>query len=136
MRRSCGKGRCVPGDPLRADSTSLLKLHWQAATLLARLQSSGVAGTLTFNELRVIHALTTHEPATATKLCVVLCIDAGYLSRIVRRLTALRMVKPGARGRDADSRNKPLAATRSGRRALAHYERNVLQRLRGMATEE
>ena len=132
MRLQPGRRRVREGAQ-SVDAALILKLHWDVATLLAKLQHSGAVGGFTFSELRVIHALATHGPAPATALCARLCIDAGYLSRIVRRLIGCGMVRSGVAGPDADARCRPLAATSAGRRQLARYERDASRCLQGLS---
>lgn len=71
-------------------------------------------------EVRVLYE-TVHQPGrTAADLGRVLAIDAGYLSRILRRFVARGLVKRGVHASDA--RSSTLAATAKGKKALAPLE--------------
>jgi DNA-binding MarR family transcriptional regulator/GNAT superfamily N-acetyltransferase len=74
-------------------------------------------------EVRVLYEIV-HQPGlTAADLGRVLAIDAGYLSRILRRFVAQGLVKRGVHASDA--RSSTLAATAKGGRALAPLERGA-----------
>lgn len=72
-------------------------------------------------EVRVLYEIV-HQPGqTAAGLGRVLAIDAGYLSRLLRRLVAQGLVRRSANAGDA--RSSTLAATAKGKRALAPLEK-------------
>jgi DNA-binding MarR family transcriptional regulator/N-acetylglutamate synthase-like GNAT family acetyltransferase len=72
-------------------------------------------------EARVIYELAQREGATASALCRDLDLDAGYLSRILRRFEQRRLIirAPSA----ADGRQSLLALTKTGRNAFARLDR-------------
>jgi DNA-binding MarR family transcriptional regulator/GNAT superfamily N-acetyltransferase len=68
-------------------------------------------------EVRVLYELAHRSSVTASDLASDLELDAGYLSRILKRFEAHRYLirKPG----DMDARRRTLSLTTSGRRAFA-----------------
>ncbi|RMF39809.1 MAG: GNAT family N-acetyltransferase [Alphaproteobacteria bacterium] len=71
-------------------------------------------------EARVLYELAHGNGPTAAELAVVLGLDAGYLSRILRRLEERGLI---ARHRSArDRRQAELSLTRSGRAAFADID--------------
>jgi DNA-binding MarR family transcriptional regulator len=88
----------------------------QLGLLDERLLGSGFSLT----EVRVLYEIV-HQPGqTAAGLGRALAIDAGYLSRLLRRLVTRGLVKRGAHASDA--RSSTLAATAKGHKALAPLE--------------
>lgn len=75
----------------------------------------------TLTEGRVLYELAHRENPTATEIARELSLDAGYLSRLLKKLERQGHL---ARGRDAqDGRQRPLRLTRSGRRIFAGLDR-------------
>jgi DNA-binding MarR family transcriptional regulator/GNAT superfamily N-acetyltransferase len=72
-------------------------------------------------EVRVLFEVTHQQGLTAADLRRELAIDAGYLSRILRRFVAQGLVKRSLHATDA--RSSTLAVTAKGRQALAPLER-------------
>lgn len=68
-------------------------------------------------EARVIYELAHCTEATAAELCRVLAIDAGYISRILRRFLNRGLVKQ--RRSEVDGRQLMISLTESGRDAFA-----------------
>ncbi len=74
-------------------------------------------------EVRVLYEIV-HQPGrTAADLGRTLAIDAGYLSRILRRFVAQGLIRRGVHASDA--RSSTLAATAKGSRALIPLERSA-----------
>lgn len=88
-------------------------------------------------EARVIWELAQRERATATEVGGDLGLDAGYMSRIVRRLSARGIV---SRVRsEADGRRQELSLTEAGRAAFARLNaasRTEIEALLGGLAEE
>ena len=83
------------------------RFYTQRLGLLDReLMSSG----FTLSEARVLWELAQRAPLTASRLCRDLGLDAGYLSRLVRRLRAAGMVREQASREDARTRWLSLTA--------------------------
>ncbi len=72
-------------------------------------------------EVRVLYELAHRDGETAGVLAQDLGLDPGYLSRILQRFVRDGLVRRGT-ARD-DARQRPLAITAEGRRALAPLER-------------
>jgi len=74
-------------------------------------------------EMRVLYELARRRSASASDLCRDLGLDAGYLSRILRRFEALKLIGR-APARD-DARRSVLGLTPAGRRAFAPLNRRA-----------
>lgn len=70
---------------------------------------------LTLPEARVLYEVATRAPVLASDIGAALGIDAGYLSRIVRRFLARGLI---ARERGTDARERPIVLTAAGRAAF------------------
>jgi DNA-binding MarR family transcriptional regulator/GNAT superfamily N-acetyltransferase len=74
-------------------------------------------------ESRLLYELARTPGRTASALAGDLCLDAGYLSRLLSRLRASGLVK--AQRAQSDGRQALLTLTAAGRRALATLERRA-----------
>jgi DNA-binding MarR family transcriptional regulator/GNAT superfamily N-acetyltransferase len=92
------------------------------AKQLALLQEQR-AGPLSRTEATLLHELARREQSTATALGEQLRLDAGYLSRMLRRLQTRHLV---ARSRSSrDGRESLLSLTRLGQKAVAELNRDA-----------
>ena len=87
---------------------------------LGLLDRELLASGFTLTESRLLWELARHAPLTASRLCRDLGLDAGYLSRVLRRLRAAGLVREQSSRKDA--RAHWLSLTAKGRRALAQLE--------------
>jgi len=71
---------------------------------------------LSLTEARLFYEIATRDAPLATELQAELGLDAGYVSRILRRLEGKGWI---ARGRGADARRRPIGLTEAGRDAFA-----------------
>lgn len=71
---------------------------------------------LSLTEARLLYEIANREGALATELQAELGLDAGYVSRILRRFESRGWI---IRGRGADARRRPIALTKPGRAAFA-----------------
>ena len=67
-------------------------------------------------EVRVLYELAHHGPCTGVTLARALNLDAGYLSRLLRRFTAKQWIAKQASA--ADARVQDISLTAEGRRAF------------------
>ena len=77
-------------------------------------------GGFSLTEVRVLYEITHRQGVSAADLRRDLAIDAGYLSRILRRFVAQGLVKRSLHATDA--RSSTLTATAKGKKALAPLE--------------
>ena len=87
---------------------------------LGLLERELLASGLTLTESRVLWELAQNAPLTASRLCRDLGLDAGYLSRVLRRLRAAGLVRAQASREDA--RAHWLSLTTKGRRVFAQLD--------------
>src|SRR5437763_1807739 len=89
-------------------------------------------------EVRVLYELAHRDRPTATDLCSDLGLDAGYLSRMLRRFEKLRLVAVAKS--PADGRTRLLSLTPRGRAVFAPLDRrsseDVAALLAGMAEDD
>ena len=85
------------------------------------LQENLLDSAFSLSEVRVLYELAHRERPTATDLCRDLGLDAGYLSRILRRFGKLRLL--AAAVSPDDGRVRFLSLTPKGRAVLAPLER-------------
>lgn len=85
------------------------------------LDQSFLGSPFTLTEVRVLYELAHHDNPTATQIAQELSLDAGYLSRLLKKFE-----KQGhlIRGRDSqDARQRPLRLTKAGRRVFGGLDR-------------
>jgi DNA-binding MarR family transcriptional regulator/GNAT superfamily N-acetyltransferase len=81
-------------------------------------------------EMRVLYELAHRDGVSASDLAAELGLDAGYLSRILGRFEARRLIaRAGAAG---DARRATVRLTARGRRSFAPYERKTRQGIGAM----
>ena len=96
------------------------------------LQEGLLESPFSLTEARVLYELAQREGATASGLCRELGLDAGYLSRILRRFEKERLI---ARTRSAaDGRQSLLALTEAGRAAFATLDRRSREEIATLLT--
>jgi DNA-binding MarR family transcriptional regulator/GNAT superfamily N-acetyltransferase len=83
---------------------------------LGALGAHYLGSDLSLTEARLLYEIATREAPLAAALQAELGLDAGYVSRILRRFEAKGWI---ARGRGADARRRPISLTEAGRRAFA-----------------
>src|SRR5436305_5050734 len=71
---------------------------------------------LSLAEARLLYEIANREAPLAAELQAELGLDAGYVSRILRRFQAEGWI---TRGRGADARRRPISLTEAGRRLFA-----------------
>jgi DNA-binding MarR family transcriptional regulator/GNAT superfamily N-acetyltransferase len=81
-------------------------------------------------EARILYELAQRDDATASGLCRDLGLDAGYLSRILRRFRTERLVARKASA--ADGRQSLLALTAAGRTAFAELNQRSRDEVGGL----
>ena len=76
------------------------------------LQAHYMGSDLSLAEARILYEIATREAPLAAELQAELDLDAGYVSRILRRFEALGWIE---RGRGEDARRRPISLTVEGR---------------------
>jgi DNA-binding MarR family transcriptional regulator/N-acetylglutamate synthase-like GNAT family acetyltransferase len=84
------------------------------------LQGAWLDSPFSLTEARVLYELKQRAGTTASEIARELGIDAGYLSRILRRFQKLRLIKKETS--PADARQSFLTLTEHGRKAFAPLE--------------
>jgi DNA-binding MarR family transcriptional regulator/GNAT superfamily N-acetyltransferase len=85
------------------------------------LDQSFLGSPFTLTEVRVLYELAHRDSPTATEIARELSLDAGYLSRLLKKLERQGHL---VRGRDAeDARQRPVRLTKSGRRVFDGLDR-------------
>jgi DNA-binding MarR family transcriptional regulator/GNAT superfamily N-acetyltransferase len=84
------------------------------------LQGAWLDSPFSLTEARVLYELKQRSGTTATEIGRELGLDAGYLSRILRRFQKLRLIKKETS--PADARQSFLTLTEHGRKAFAPLE--------------
>lgn len=77
---------------------------------------------LSLAEARLLYEIAHREALTASELQAELGLDAGYVSRLLRRLQARGWI---SRGRGKDARRRPIAITPAGRAAFGALDRRT-----------
>jgi len=104
--------------PAAADPVPALRRFSRFYTRQLGLLDEGLhAGGCTLAEVRVLYELAQRDGVGAAELARELALDAGYLSRILRRFKTRGLVRSSAHAGDA--RRRSLALTAKGRRAFA-----------------
>lgn len=83
------------------------------------LNASFLASDMTLPEARLLYEIAMREPVVAGTICSELGIDAGYLSRTLRRFAGRGWIR---RNRGSDGRERPVALTPEGRVAFENLD--------------
>lgn len=85
-------------------------------TRLGLLRKRHLDGEFSLTEARILFEIGSHPQMTASALRIKLCLDAGYLSRLLAHLTRRGLVRQ--RHSPTDGREKLLSLSRSGEKKL------------------
>ncbi|MBS0319734.1 MAG: GNAT family N-acetyltransferase [Proteobacteria bacterium] len=107
--------------PLAADVAAVRAFNRFYTHRIGVLKDGLAGSAFTLTEARVLYEIATRNDATAGAIGAALGLDAGYLSRILRRFETGRLVTrvPDTR----DRRARRLALTSRGRRAFGDVDR-------------
>lgn len=119
--RSAGAVRSPPPPGSRNAADAIRDFNRFYTRQIGLLDQGFLGSAFTLTEVRVLYELAHRENPTATEIARELSLDAGYLSRLLRKLERRGHL---ARGRDAqDARQRPLRLTRTGRRIFDGLDR-------------
>ena len=121
-----------PPEPAEIDSAIASFRHFNRfyTRLLGLFGNSYVSSHFSLTEGRVLFELAARGKGRATDLAANLSLDAGYLSRILRKFEDGGLI---SRSRSAaDARNALLHLTRKGRAAFADLDRRSAEQARGV----
>ncbi|MES3033677.1 MAG: bifunctional helix-turn-helix transcriptional regulator/GNAT family N-acetyltransferase [Gemmatimonadota bacterium] len=106
--------------PLDQKIAALRRFTRFFAQQLGALEAGPAGSPYSATEVRVLTEMAQYEQRTVTALSRSLGLDAGYLSRVLRRLETTGIVAraPGA----TDSRQQPMALTEAGRTEVTTLE--------------
>jgi DNA-binding MarR family transcriptional regulator len=96
------------------------------AQRLGALEAGPAGSSYSATEVRVLSELAQYDERTVTALSRSLGLDAGYLSRVIRRLETTGVVSKSASS--ADNRQQPLALTAQGQAEVRTIEAITLSR--------
>jgi DNA-binding MarR family transcriptional regulator/GNAT superfamily N-acetyltransferase len=111
----------VPHAPTHPNVAALRRFSRFYTRQLGLLDEQLLGSGFSLTEVRVLYEIVHRPGITAADLGRVLAVDAGYLSRILRRFVAQGLVERGVHATDARSRT--LAPTAKGKKVLAPLER-------------
>ena len=94
------------------------------------LQSAWLDSPFSLTEARVLYELKQRAGTTATEIARELGLDAGYLSRILRRFQKLRLIRKETSA--ADARQSFLSLTEHGRKTFAPLEARTIRQVSAM----
>jgi DNA-binding MarR family transcriptional regulator len=86
------------------------------------LEASFMGSGFSLAEARILYEIGERASALASDIQTDMGLDAGYLSRLVRRLEGRGLIE---RGRGKDGRQRPMTLTPAGRDALARIDAKV-----------
>lgn len=95
---------------------------------LGLLDEHHLASEFTLTEVRVLYELAHRGPCSATELARELALDAGYLSRILAKFGARKMLDK--QRAPADARQTLLSLSKTGRSVFAPLQRGAEQQLK------
>lgn len=127
--RPAGAARNPPSG--NRDATDAIRDFNRFYTRQIGLLDQGFLGSpFTLTEGRVLYELAHRDNPTATEIARELSLDAGYLSRLLKKLERQGLLD---RGRDAeDGRQRPLRLTHTGRRVFAGLDRASREQISAM----
>jgi len=99
---------------------SIRRFNRTYTTRLGLLRKSYLDGSFSLTEARILFEIGAAPGITAVRLCTLLDLDRGYISRTLASLTRRRLVKQTASKQDA--REKLLSLTAAGDKALARID--------------
>jgi DNA-binding MarR family transcriptional regulator/N-acetylglutamate synthase-like GNAT family acetyltransferase len=94
------------------------------------LQAGWLDSPFSLTEARVLYEIKVRDGATATAIARDLDLDAGYLSRILRRFQKLKLIRKDIP--PSDARQSLLSLTASGRKTFAPLEARTLRQVGAM----
>src|SRR5262245_5580964 len=97
---------------------------------LGVLQPGWLDSAFSLTEARVLYEINHRDRATATDIAHDLGLDAGYLSRILRRVHKAGLIRKDVS--QEDRRRSDLSMTRGGQRACARLEVRVKRQAGGL----
>ena len=97
---------------------------------IGALREGLLASSFSLAEARVLYELAQRGETSATELIRELDIDAGYLSRILRRFEHDRLIRRSTA--EADRRQSVVSITRSGRDAFAPLDQRAREQVRNL----
>ena len=117
--------------PVSADEIALVRAFNRDYTRRIGVLSEGMlASPYSLTEVRVMYELANREGITAAELAGDLNLDRGYLSRILKRFQARKLVTRQASREDA--RRQHLRLTPAGRQVFAPLNRRSQEQVRAM----
>ena len=129
--RTTGRKSLPSSNPIKPDPIDQVRRFNRFYTrTIGVLSESHLGGPHSLAELRVLYEIAHGERSTAAEIASELGLDAGYLSRILRRLERDGLV--ARRRSEEDARQSHLKLTRRGRTRFAALEDDSRAHVRGL----
>ncbi len=97
---------------------------------LGLLRRRHLDGDFALTEARILYEIGASSRMTASALCQILALDAGYISRLLSALTRRKLVRRSSS--EADGREKLLTLTATGSKAAAQLDRQSTTQIEKM----
>jgi DNA-binding MarR family transcriptional regulator/GNAT superfamily N-acetyltransferase len=96
---------------------------------LGLLRRRHLDGRFSLTEARILYEIGANPKTTASTLCGILELDAGYISRLLSSLIKRKFVRQAS---GKDRREKLLTLTAAGEKAVAHLNEQSMMQIQGI----
>jgi DNA-binding MarR family transcriptional regulator/GNAT superfamily N-acetyltransferase len=97
---------------------------------LGLLRRRHLNGEFSLTEARILYEIGANPKMTASALCGILGLDAGYISRLLTSLTKRKLIRQATS--EADGREKLLSLTAIGAKAVARLDEQSTTQIQGI----
>lgn len=122
------RGRIEP--PLADQISAVRQFNRFYTAKLGLLRRRHLNGEFSLTEARIMYEIGASPKMTASALCGILELDAGYISRLLSALAKRKLVRQATS--EADGREKMLTLTPMGAKAVARLNEQSTTQIQGM----